>query len=293
MKKIIFIVIITTLIGKLCLGQSIFNSDTLLQIEEGKICIPFNLHLNFTDYEDFKDLDSIRIEIYSLNDNTKDSTYDEIYLVDGILDYTIYAGYRYDLIAYKPGYFAKRFSFENCLKTNIESNTIFCAYGIDMVKGNQASIYSNRQIFGLIKMEKIKVNKTFVLKNIYYDLDKYYIRKDAARELDKLVIIALDNPSLTFELSSHCDSRGSDEYNMTLSQNRAESAVAYLVSKGVSSSRLQAKGYGESQLINQCYNNIKCSETKHQENRRTEFKVIGIDKAIQQEIEKLEKSRIK
>ena len=110
------------------------------------------------------------------------------------------------------------------------------------------------------------------LDNIYYDLDKAEIRPDAALELDKLVKILKDNPGIRIELSSHTDARSSDEYNQDLSQRRAESAVEYIVSQGINASRLEAKGYGERQLI---IENAQ-TEEEHQINRRTEFKVIEI-----------------
>lgn len=121
-----------------------------------------------------------------------------------------------------------------------------------------------------IKLEKLSKGQTFVLKNIYYDLNKYFIRPDAAVELDKLVQIMKENPTMKIELSSHTDSRGSDAYNLKLSQNRAESAVKYIISKGINADRIIAKGYGETRLVNECSNGVKCSEAQHQENRRTE-----------------------
>lgn len=122
-----------------------------------------------------------------------------------------------------------------------------------------------------IKLDKLELNKTFVLENIYYDLNKYNIRPDAAIELDKLVQILKDNPSMNIELSSHTDARATDAYNMTLSQNRAESAVAYLNSKGIDADRMVAKGYGERELI---VPNAK-TEEEHQRNRRTEFTILS------------------
>lgn len=115
---------------------------------------------------------------------------------------------------------------------------------------------------------------SWVLKNILYDFDKSNIRADAALVLDNVVSILKQNPSLRIELSSHTDSRGDDNYNMKLSQRRADAAVAYLVGNGISRSRLVAKGYGESRLINNCGNGVNCSEEKHQENRRTAIKVL-------------------
>jgi outer membrane protein OmpA-like peptidoglycan-associated protein/tetratricopeptide (TPR) repeat protein len=117
-------------------------------------------------------------------------------------------------------------------------------------------------------------NKPIVLENIFYDLDKYNIRPDAAKELDKLVQLLKDNPTIHIELSSHTDSRQTNRYNEMLSQLRAQAAVDYLVSRGIDANRLQAKGYGETRLINKCKDGVPCFEDQHQENRRTEFKIL-------------------
>jgi outer membrane protein OmpA-like peptidoglycan-associated protein len=127
-----------------------------------------------------------------------------------------------------------------------------------------------------LELERIVVNKPIVLENIYYDLDKYDIRPDAAAGLDKLVTIMNDNPGITIELSSHTDSRADDRYNDILSQRRAESAVNYIIAHGISSGRITAKGYGERQLVNDCANGVPCTEEQHQQNRRTEFKVVSL-----------------
>lgn len=128
-----------------------------------------------------------------------------------------------------------------------------------------------------LQMEPLEIGKTFVLRNIYYDLNRATIRKDAMVELDKLVALMKENPSLKIELSSHTDSRGSDYYNMLLSQARAISAVAYIKRRGITADRMVAKGYGETRLLNGCINGVPCSEDDHQQNRRTEIKVIGGD----------------
>ena len=108
----------------------------------------------------------------------------------------------------------------------------------------------------------------------YWDFDKFNIRPDAALELDKLVTTLNENPTIWIELGSHTDSRGNDAYNQKLSQNRANAAVAYIVSKGIAKERIKAKGYGETVLVNQCKNGIKCTDEEHQLNRRTEFKIV-------------------
>lgn len=121
----------------------------------------------------------------------------------------------------------------------------------------------------------MKVGTRFVLENIHYDFDKHNIRPDAALILDKLVATMRDNPTLKIELSSHTDSRGSDSYNIKLSQRRAESAVHYIISKGIARDRLVAKGYGEARLLNHCGNGVRCSVAEHQANRRTEVEVLA------------------
>jgi len=84
-----------------------------------------------------------------------------------------------------------------------------------------------------------------------------------------------DFPDMKIELSSHTDSRGSNLYNQKLSQSRADAAVAYILSKGISKSRIIAVGYGESRLVNGCSDGVNCSEQQHQENRRTEFQIVS------------------
>lgn len=130
--------------------------------------------------------------------------------------------------------------------------------------------------YAVVTVEQIVINKPIRLDNIYYDYNKWNIRPDAAIELDKLVKIMLDNPAISIELSSHTDCRGSDKYNQTLSQKRAQSAVDYIISKGIAKSRITAKGEGENKLLNKCDDGVKCTEEEHQWNRRTEFKVTHI-----------------
>jgi len=142
-------------------------------------------------------------------------------------------------------------------------------------------------VFVELTFDKIVIDKPIVIRNIYYDFDKYNIRPDAALELNKLVLILLQNPSIEIELGSHTDSRGSDEYNMVLSQHRAESAVNYIVTQGIDPKRIKAKGYGESVPVNQCTNGANCTEEEFQMNRRTEFKVTKINKGQMTEIKSL------
>jgi outer membrane protein OmpA-like peptidoglycan-associated protein/tetratricopeptide (TPR) repeat protein len=137
------------------------------------------------------------------------------------------------------------------------------------------------------KMEEIVLGKAIKIDNIYFDLAKYNIRKDAAKELDKIVTLLQENPDIIIELSSHTDCRASYQYNMTLSDNRAKASAEYIITKGISRERITGKGYGETKLVNDCACEGKeisrvCTEEEHQANRRTEFKVTGFlsDKSV-------------
>ena len=116
----------------------------------------------------------------------------------------------------------------------------------------------------------------FQLKNIYYDLNKFFIRPDAARELNHVVAILKEYPTMKIELRSHTDARSNDVYNMRLSESRARAAMDYIASRGISPSRLTAHGYGESEIVNGCTDGINCAESEHQQNRRTEFKILAV-----------------
>lgn len=113
--------------------------------------------------------------------------------------------------------------------------------------------------------------KLLQLSTIYFDLNKYNIRPDAEIEIQKVIVAMEKYPSLKIKVNSHTDSRGVDAYNLWLSQKRAESTVNYMISKGISSNRLQGEGFGESRLVNECSNGVPCSSEEHQLNRRSEF----------------------
>jgi outer membrane protein OmpA-like peptidoglycan-associated protein len=125
-----------------------------------------------------------------------------------------------------------------------------------------------------ISQATLQPGTSFVLQNLYYDLDKSTIRPDAARVLDSLATVLAQHPAVRIELSSHTDSRASYTYNMQLSARRAQAAVAYLVKKGIAPGRLVARGYGETWLVNKCAKGVKCTEAEHQANRRTEVKIL-------------------
>lgn len=128
-----------------------------------------------------------------------------------------------------------------------------------------------------LQLQRIELNKSIIIPNIYYEFDKADITKEAAKELEKLYQLLIDYPTWIIEIGSHTDSRSDANYNIKLSDKRAENVVKYLISKGISKDRMFSKGYGESQLLNECADKVKCSEEQHAINRRTEFKLIGFE----------------
>ena len=128
--------------------------------------------------------------------------------------------------------------------------------------------------------EPIAAGSVIVLENIYYDFNKSTIRSGAVDELDALVNLMRQYPSMEVELLSHTDSRGGTRYNMQLSKKRAASAKRYLVSRGIDSQRITPIGKGETEPRNRCTDGVKCSEREFRYNRRTEVKVVKIDQQV-------------
>jgi outer membrane protein OmpA-like peptidoglycan-associated protein len=122
-----------------------------------------------------------------------------------------------------------------------------------------------------VQLDDVKDGMTLILRNVYYDFDKATLQQESFPELDKVVQFMKDNPTVKVEIGSHTDDVGSDEYNMVLSQKRAQSAVNYLVSKGIAKTRLVPKGYGETRPI---ASNDDENEGREL-NRRTEFKILS------------------
>ena len=122
-------------------------------------------------------------------------------------------------------------------------------------------------------LDRIVYDTEIILSNIYYDFDRWEIREDAEAPLDSLSSILKLNPQLDIQLASHTDCRGEEDYNLDLSQKRAQSVVDYLIDSGIDSSRMNAVGFGESQMKINCVCE-DCTEEDHQANRRTTFKIL-------------------
>ncbi|OYQ45186.1 OmpA family protein [Flavobacterium aurantiibacter] len=114
------------------------------------------------------------------------------------------------------------------------------------------------------------------IKMIYFDLDKSFIRPDAAIELEKIRQVLIEYPNMKIDIRSHTDCRATAAYNEKLSDRRAQSTRQWLIDNGIDASRLSARGYGESQPINKCVDGVKCSEEEHQANRRSQFIILSL-----------------
>jgi outer membrane protein OmpA-like peptidoglycan-associated protein len=244
-----------------------------------------------------------KVEIY--NNTTKEQELTIASNPKSVFNFPFVEGNHYTILVRKPTYINRR--IEAYVNVN---GCIMCIDGMGVHEPDVVALMTHNNelgyLLGNIDLDSIAVGKKFVIPNIYYDFDKSYIRADAAKILDKLAVFLKDNPSVKVELGAHTDVRGSDTYNLSLSDRRAAAAVEYLVDVcGVSSINITSKGYGETELINYCSNGVNCSEDEHQKNRRTEIKITGIatedplwnhtlkeiieDKNLYQKIIKLEK----
>ncbi|MBC3784491.1 OmpA family protein [Spirosoma utsteinense] len=168
---------------------------------------------------------------------------------DGGYEFSTKANAPYTITAQKDQYATKKAQFNKTKRTNKPVTDSLSLYGVGDV---------------------------FELENIYYDLNKFFIRPDAARELDRVVELLNEYPKMQIELRSHTDARATDTYNIRLSENRARAAMGYLVSRGIQPDRLLARGLGETEILNGCADGVSCSERQHQRNRRTEFKILAV-----------------
>jgi outer membrane protein OmpA-like peptidoglycan-associated protein len=215
-------------------------------------------------------LGDCKVEIY--NNTTKEQELTIPNNPKSVFNFPFNEGNHYTVLVRKKGYINRRVeAFVNI------NGCILCVDGMGVNEPDVVSLMSHNNesgyFLGNIDLDSIKVGKKFVIPNIYYDFDKWAIRSDASPTLDKLASFLKDNPSVKVELGAHTDARGSDAYNLTLSDKRAESAVRYLVETcGINKDNITWKGYGEKELVN---TNPNSTEAQHQQNRRTELKITG------------------
>lgn len=193
---------------------------------------------------------------------------------NGLAYFNIEPKQEYQILTCKRKYMEAGIKLSDCY----EDGQVFCVSGANhysfQAEGEEDG---NAQLSTQLVINKMNVGKIFELENIYFDLDKSFLRPEAKDELDELYNLLMQYPSLKIELSSHTDSRASNEYNMALSQRRAESSVSYLYERGIDKSRVTARGYGERRLVNECEDGVQCTEAQHQKNRRTEFEILEFE----------------
>lgn len=206
----------------------------------------------------------------SLMDPDGDVMQDFVTGNDGKFLFRVYENENYTLLGETDGFLTKRQSYTTV--------------------GKSVPLESLKELVTTITLDTIMVldrkerNKIFRLENIYFGYDSADIRREAAVELNKLVVLLNDNTDLKIEMGSHTDSVASEAYNLQLSQRRAESTVNYLIQKGIDPNRLVAKGYGESKPIARNTNpDGSDNPVGRQRNRRTEFKILEIGQLIKKE----------
>ncbi|CAD0005286.1 OmpA family protein [Flavobacterium salmonis] len=208
-----------------------------------------------TDAQTGMILPEAKVSLYDRNLNLKNTT-----IADATGNYTfsVECAEKYYVRAEKPDYATKEVSIEipdQTGKTNlpIALESIKCKVTIGDDLG-----------------------KCFGIKMIYFDLDKSNIREAAALDLEKILDVLNQNMKMKLDIRSHTDSRASHKYNEALSDRRAKSTIEWLITNGVDKNRLTGKGYGETQLVNQCADGVKCTEEEHQANRRSEFIITAL-----------------
>jgi outer membrane protein OmpA-like peptidoglycan-associated protein len=160
------------------------------------------------------------------------------------------------------------------VKTTYDLSAIAKGYLPNKLSVNAKTFFSTGRHEVTLKLKSLLVGSKFKIENINYDYGKAQLRKAAYKELNKTIKFLKENPDIKIELSSHTDSRGSLAYNMQLSRQRAKSCVDYMAKRGISTSRLVVKGYGPTKPI------VKRAKTErqHEKNRRTEVKILKINK---------------
>ena len=213
-----------------------------------------------------------KVEVY--NNTLQEETLVLDSIAEPNFNVTFERGNHYTVLIRKEGYFNKRLEafvdVEGC---------ILCFEGVGSITPGVSDVMSRGfqmgSVLANIDLEPATIGKTITVEDIYYDYNDASIRPDAAIELTKLIGVMRDNPAIILELGSHTDSRGGNESNMKLSQDRAEAAVDFIITKGnISPTRLKAQGYGETKKVTKCR---RCSEEEHAKNRRTELRILGYE----------------
>ncbi len=218
------------------------------------------------------DLDRIKINVFAIDRETKTPIPGVLFTWDNSCSGT---STRFD------GNEEGRLSMPVSRSCDYTLNARVEGYADGILPVSRESLLRRSEADFVIELDPVHRGMTVELHNIYYDFDQDFVREDGEQDLIALTEFMQRNPGITIELGSHTDSRGSKTYNRKLSQRRAESAVAYLVKLGIEPARVTAMGDGESELRNRCSDDVNCTDQEHQLNRRTQFRITGLDEELQ------------
>jgi len=228
-----------------------------------------NFLVKIYDRNTMKTIDGVEVYLFEMPEG---KFIDTNLSFNGIASFTIDKNIEYEVRACTSGYIKRAIGILDCNSTD----KAFCLRGVFHFDYGPPETEENT-LLAKIKMSPIAVGQTIELDNVYYDTGRSTLRQESQKELDRLYNLMKQYSSLKIELSSHTDSRGSSASNMKLSASRAKTCYNYLLSKGISKSRIEYKGYGETRLLNECADNVKCDDKQHQKNRRTEISILEIE----------------
>ena len=206
----------------------------------------------------------------SLNNDIKNIVVND----EGTFSFSVECKTSYNLEGQKEGYTSQTKSFSTNNEANKKTKLLILLGTGDIIF---ASEIVPEGLPDKLPEEIVKVRPSTYVANvepIYFELNSSYLTKEAKHELDKVVDLMDRYPNMIIESGSHTDSRGIEGYNIWLSDRRAKSTVSYIINNGIDATRITGKGYGESQLINECSDGVNCSEAEHAKNRRTEFVIL-------------------
>lgn len=226
-------------------------------------------------------LEGATVQLINMTDSLNFPADSKVAPVGNSMQFLLEQDHEYVAIAEKEGYTPMRVEFNTV--GYLDDKTITKIFTLDkkpevVVATDSGNGNGSDKDF---VTETVTINQAIRLNNIYYDYDDDKILLDAEKDLNLIYDLLLQYPDMVIELSSHTDSRGISTYNQQLSQRRAQSAVNWLMAKGISEDRLKAVGYGEEFILNHCTNGVRCSDDEHRNNRRTEFKIIEGPQTIQ------------
>lgn len=227
------------------------------------------LKVKIYDRNSMETVDGVEVYLFEMPDG---KFVDTNLSFNGIASFKIDKDTEYEIRTCTQGYIKRAVGIFDCNS----ADKMFCLRGVFHFDYGPPETEENT-LLAKIKMDPIAVGQTMELDNVYYDTGKSTLRPESKQELNRLYNLMKQYSTLKVEVSSHTDSRGSAEKNMALSTNRAKSCYNYLTRKGIGKDRVIFKGYGETRLINQCADGVKCSDVEHQKNRRTEISILEIE----------------